>query len=189
MVEIDVLGIPIPDAGPVFLTALAVHVTAATCCVIGGATAALSRKGGTRHVTAGRIYVWGLAMVFASMTLMSVLRWREDRHLFVIGVLAMTAGLIGYLDRRRRAISTGGDTVHIAGMGSSYVALLTAFYVDNGPNLPLWDLLPHWTYWVLPGLVGLPLITRSMWRRARPGRPGDPRFTAGPGRSRRDRTT
>jgi hypothetical protein len=184
--EIDVLGIPIPDAGPVFLTALAIHVTAAAACVIAGATAALSRKGGSRHVAAGRTYVWGLAVVFATMTLMSVLRWRQDRHLFAIGALALSAGLIGYVDRRRRrnTTSTGADTVHIAAMGSSYVALLTAFYVDNGPNLPLWDLLPHWTYWTLPGLIGLPLITRAMRRRARPGRPGGPPFAAGPGRHR-----
>jgi len=24
-------------------------------------------------------------------------------------------------------------------LGVSYVALLTAFYVENGPHLPLWD--------------------------------------------------
>ena len=28
--------------------------------------------------------------------------------------------------------------LHITGMGTSYVLLLTAFYVDNGKNLPLW---------------------------------------------------
>src|SRR5713226_5732494 len=31
---------------------------------------------------------------------------------------------------------------HIVGMGLSYVLLLTAFYVDNGKNLPLWNRLP-----------------------------------------------
>jgi hypothetical protein len=39
-------------------------------------------------------------------------------------------------------------------MGGSYIALLTGFYVDNGPNLPLWDHLPHWTYWTLPATEG-----------------------------------
>ncbi|WP_112274001.1 hypothetical protein [Lentzea terrae] len=27
-------------------------------------------------------------------------------------------------------------------MGGSYIAMLTAFYVDDGPRLPLWQLLP-----------------------------------------------
>jgi hypothetical protein len=35
-------------------------------------------------------------------------------------------------------------------MGSSYLGLLTAFYVDNGPQLPLWNRLPDWSFWILP---------------------------------------
>ena len=50
------------------------------------------------------------------------------------------------------------------GMGGSYIALLTGFYVDNGPFLPLWDRLPHWTYWLLPSLLGIPLIWRALHR-------------------------
>jgi hypothetical protein len=50
------------------------------------------------------------------------------------------------------------------GMGGSYIALLTAFYVDNGPFLPLWNRLPHWTYWLLPAIIGMPLIWRPLHR-------------------------
>jgi hypothetical protein len=95
------------------------------------------------------------------MTVMAALRWREDRHLFFIGLVALAAGLTGYLNRRRHR----ADTWHIAGMGLSYVALLIAFYVDNGPNLPIWSLLPHWTYWILPSAAGLPLIVHAIRRR------------------------
>jgi hypothetical protein len=35
-------------------------------------------------------------------------------------------------------------------MGTAYVAMLTTFYVDNGPRLPLWDRLPVITFWLLP---------------------------------------
>lgn len=51
---------------------------------------------------------------------------------------------------------------HIAGMGTSYVLLLVAFYVDNGPNLPVWRALPHPTYWLIPTIVGAPLIIRAL---------------------------
>ena len=156
MDEITVFGLPVPNAGPVFLAALAVHVIAGLVCVICGAVAALSRKGGARHLRFGRIYIWGLAVVFATMTILAVIRWRENAHLFAIGSLAFAAGLVGYLNRRRRPY------IHITGMGLSYVALLTGFYVDNGPNLPLWDRLPAWSYWVLPSLIGLPLIARAI---------------------------
>ena len=91
------------------------------------------------------------------MTILAVIRWRENAHLVAIGSLAFAAGLVGYLNRRR-------PYIHITGMGLSYVALLTGFYVDNGPNLPLWDRLPAWSYWVLPSLIGLPLIARAIKR-------------------------
>jgi len=67
------------------------------------------------------------------------MRWRQDYYLFLIGAVAFTAATIGYQHRRRHR---PGDTGHIIGMGTAYVAMLTAFYVDNGPHLPLWDRLP-----------------------------------------------
>ncbi|GAA3814966.1 hypothetical protein GCM10022226_39740 [Sphaerisporangium flaviroseum] len=42
----DVLDAPVPDAGPVFLLALAVHVAAGLTCVNCGASAMAARKGG-----------------------------------------------------------------------------------------------------------------------------------------------
>jgi hypothetical protein len=46
----------------------------------------------------------------------------------------------------------------MTGMGLSYILLLTAFYVDNGPNLPVWRYLPPLAYWLAPSLVGLPIL-------------------------------
>jgi hypothetical protein len=54
--------------------------------------------------------------------------------------------------------------VHIRGMGTSYVLLLTAFYVDNGPNLPLWKELPPLAFWVLPSMVGVPIFVWALLR-------------------------
>jgi hypothetical protein len=52
----------------------------------------------------------------------------------------------------------------ITGMGTSYVLLLIAFYVDNGKQLPVWKDLPYFAYWLLPLAVGIPLIFRAlMW--------------------------
>jgi hypothetical protein len=66
------------------------------------------------------------------------------------------------LNRRRQ----WADSWHIIAMGASYIAMLTAFYVDNGPQLPVWNLLPAWAFWVLPTAVGAPLIWRAVRRRA-----------------------
>jgi hypothetical protein len=49
-------------------------------------------------------------------------------------------------------------------MGASYVFMLTAFYVDNGKNLPLWKELPQIAFWLLPGAIGVPLILYALFR-------------------------
>jgi hypothetical protein len=49
-------------------------------------------------------------------------------------------------------------------MGLSYILLLTAFYVDNGPNLPVWRNLPSLVFWVAPSIVGLPILIRALSR-------------------------
>jgi len=58
----------------------------------------------------------------------------------------------------------GWVRLHILGMSSSYIILLTAFYVDNGPNLPLWRELPRLAFWVLPSAIGVPIIVRTLLR-------------------------
>jgi len=148
--------------GPVFLAALAAHVLAGLTCVVSGALAATARKRPGRHPTAGRVYLWGLTVVFVTASVMAAIRWRQDRHLFVIAVVAYALGLFGWQMRRRRR--AGWPPWHAIGMGGSYIALLTGFYVDNGPQLPLWRLLPHWAYWVLPSAVGIPLIWWALGR-------------------------
>ena len=49
-------------------------------------------------------------------------------------------------------------------MGGSYVAVMTAFYVDNGPKLPLWEMFPQTLFWVAPAVVGLPLMVKTILR-------------------------
>ena len=100
-------------------------------------------------------------MVFATAAALAAMRWRQDYYLFLIGALSFTGATIGYLHRRRHR---PGDTGHIAGMGVAYVAMLTAFYVDNGPHLPLWDRLPTLAFWLLPSAIGAPIITRAILR-------------------------
>jgi hypothetical protein len=156
-----ILGDHVGSTAPVFLAFLAVHVLAGLTAVVTGAIAALTRKGSRRHIRAGRGYYRAITVVFATATLLAAMRWRQDYYLFLIGVAAFAAATIGYQHRRRHR---PGDTGHIAGMGTAYVAMLTAFYVDNGPHLPLWDHLPVLAFWLLPSAIGAPVIARAILR-------------------------
>jgi hypothetical protein len=158
----DIFGLPIPNAGPVFAVALVVHIAAGLTAVIAGASAATATKRPGRHPNAGRAYLMALTAVFCTATVMATIRWREDAHLFAIGCVAFGLGIFGWQARRRK--HPGWPTRHAIGMGGSYIALLTGFYVDNGPFLPLWNRLPHLTYWLLPSLVGVPLIWWALRR-------------------------
>jgi hypothetical protein len=162
MLSRDILGLPIPDAGAVFAVALAVHVAAGLTAVIAGAFAATAAKCPGRHPKAGRAYLVALGFIFTTAAVMSAIRWREDAHLFAIACVASGLGLVGWRARRRQRPCW--PTRHAIGLGGSYIALLTGFYVDNGPFLPIWDRLPHLAYWLLPSLVGTPLIWRALRR-------------------------
>lgn len=158
----DIGGLPIADAGPIFATALSVHIVSGLTAVTAGALAAAARKRAGRHPRAGRVYLWALGGVLATATVMAIIRWREDAHLLAIAVIAFGLALYGYRARRRHR--SGWPPHHAIGMGGSYIALLTGFYVDNGPFLPLWNQLPHIGYWLLPAAVGVPLIWRALHR-------------------------
>lgn len=155
-------GMPLPSDTPLFLTFVALHVAAGLTCVIAGVVAMLSRKQPGRHPLAGSIYYWALACVFVTMTVLAVSRWAEDYHLFALGSLSFVAATIGRMARRRRWPSWA--RVHLTGMGASYILLVTAFYVDNGSNLPLWRELPQIAFWILPSLIGAPILLNAFFR-------------------------
>src|SRR5262245_37950326 len=145
-----------------FSVLLVFHVFAGMTCVASGAVAALSPKRRGRHPLFGRVYFWALGVVFVTSTAMSILRWNDDAYLFVLGALAFGCALFGFTARRQRW--PGWTTAHVIGMSASYIVLLTAFYVDNGPRLPLWKELPPLAFWVGPTLIGAPIVARALVR-------------------------
>jgi hypothetical protein len=153
------LGVDIPDS-PIFAVALAVHILAGILCVVTGLVAITARKRPGRHPRFGSIYHVSLGVIFVTASIMASIRWSQDAYLFFIGAFAFASASLGRLARNHRW--RNWPYVHVPGMGMSYVALLTAFYVDNGPHLPLWNRLPTIAFWILPSLIGVPLIVRAL---------------------------
>jgi uncharacterized membrane protein len=155
-----VFGVPVPSVDPLFIAVVCFHILVGMSCVVAGAIAMLSTKGRGRHSTFGTIYYWCLAIVVATATGLSAMRWGENYHLFMLGSFALIAATVARTALRHRW--NNGVRLHITGMGLSYILMLTAFYVDNGKNLPLWKELPELAFWLLPAGFGIPLLMRAL---------------------------
>src|SRR5690349_21927686 len=99
---------------------------------------------------------------FLARTSFDVTQRRQVDHLFGLGVLSFASALFGRIAVQRRWHQW--PRLHLSGMGASYILTLTAFYVDNGKNLPLWRELPQIAFWLLPGAIGVPVI-RHVFRK------------------------
>jgi hypothetical protein len=155
-------GFEIPSDNPIFLTILSIHVLAALTSVVTGVMAMLSKKQFGLHPKSGTIYFWSLLIIFITATIMAIMRWEEDYYLFILGFIAFTSAFIGR--RARRNHWKKWSIIHITGMGTSYIFLLIAFYMDNGKFLPLWKNFNPIIYWLLPPLIGIPIIVRTLLR-------------------------
>lgn len=137
------------------------HIGAGLTAVVAGAVAMLSPKRPHRHPRAGRVYLVALTTLFVSACVIALAR-PHTLFLLIPGTAALAAAGTGFAARRIRWRHWLPH--HIIAMGSSYILALTAFYVDNGPRLPVWRLLPPVSFWFLPAAVGLPLLAWALWR-------------------------
>ena len=160
MSPFEALSAVLQDPQTPFRVVLAFHVPAGLISVIGGPVAMLSPKRAGRHPQFGRIYFTALAVVAASAAGLAALRWPGDAFLLVLGAAAFGFASLGLLARRRRW--RGWTTPHVVGMGLSYIVMQTAFWVDNGPTLPLWNRLPVVVFWLAPTLLGVPLVAHAL---------------------------
>ncbi len=161
-----VFGIPLT-----FFLPLIVHVLAGLTTVITGIVAFSMPKRQGRHPRWGERYLWAYTLVFLTATILSGERWSVDAYLFFIALVGYGFALGGYAARRfRRArwmlrlLGKNWVIAHIIGMIGSYIVLLTGFYVDNAHLIPLLNRLPQQTFWVLPTVIGIPFIVRSISR-------------------------
>jgi hypothetical protein len=158
---ITINGIEIPSDSPLFLTLIAIHVLSALVCVVSGVFAMLSKKQRGIHTRAGKIYFGFLWVVFITATIVAIIRWKHDYHLFLLGVGSFMAAFIG-----RKAVLKKWNRwslVHVTGMALSYILLIIAFYVDNGKFLPFWKHINPLFYWALPIIVGVPITIWSLY--------------------------
>lgn len=155
----DLFGIPVPSGDPVFIGFVVIHILISSIAVFSGLLAMFANKLKQSHQISGNVYFWSMIGSFVTVITLSVMRWPHNIHLLSIGTLAVIFTITGrQLAKSKR---TNWTRLHTVCMGMSYLLLLTGFYVDNGKNLPLWKLLPQWMFYIIPSLVGIPIIIKE----------------------------
>jgi hypothetical protein len=158
----DIFGLPVPSTDKFFLAIVVIHILIALVAVVSGLFAMLVNKTSTRHPFFGTVYFWSMWLSFFCIVILSIMRWPHNGHLLGIGILAIGFTYGG--NRMTKAKNKNWSRFHTIYMGSSYIFLLTGFYVDNGKNLPFWKLFPQWFFWIFPALVGIPIIVYALWK-------------------------
>src|SRR5688572_3241042 len=160
--ETILFGIPVPSDDKLFLSIVAVHILLGIICVTAGIGAMFSTKGSSLHTRSGKIYYWTQLLIFITVIPLTVMRWPHNNHLFVLGMISFLTAYLGRMIARNP--KPGWSRLHTISMGTSYIFLLTAFYVDNGKNLPFWRQFSQLFFWLFPAAIGVPVIIYALLR-------------------------
>jgi len=145
-----------------FLVILGLHVLAGLTCVISGLVAMLSNKTKKMHPMAGRVYYWGMVVVFITVILLLIMEWPIKIPILILDIFSFLFAFFGKnLAQRNNPKKT---RLHTICMGLSYVLLLTGFYVDDGKNLPFWNQFSQLFFWIFPSVIGIPIILYVLFR-------------------------
>jgi hypothetical protein len=135
---------------------LALHIALGAAGLALGPVAMRAAKRPGLHTRAGELYHWimlGLCLTAAGL---AVLEWARLWWFLPIALGSYAFALLGYVAAKRRW--PGWLLTHVAGQGGSYIAMVTALLVVN------WRLVAGvpgrsslWP-WLLPTLLGTPII-------------------------------
>jgi hypothetical protein len=146
---------------------LAAHIAAGSAGLLIGPIAMAAPKHRGWHTRAGISYQVAVAMLTVTALGLAFMAPGRLWPLALIAVATEAAALVGWLEQRRRR--PGWLPRHVGFMAGSYVSFVTAALVVNWPN-PL--------SWILPSVIGTPLIARAAAHAAVPGHQPDPRADA-----------
>ncbi|MGH8539368.1 MAG: DUF2306 domain-containing protein [Stenotrophobium sp.] len=128
---------------------LAFHIACGVSALILGLVAMRASKRRGLHTNAGEIYHWLMASVFVSACVLAILAWQRLWWFLPIAAGSYAFALLGYLAAKLRW--RNWLRYHLIGQGGSYIAMTTAVLVVNVG-------IGAWWAWILPTLIGSPVI-------------------------------
>ncbi len=134
-----------------------IHVAAGFAALALGIVAMRARKQRGTHTWVGETYHW-LVLIVCGLAVVVVLDdWDRFWWFLPIAIGSYAFALLGYVAAKMRW--KGWLEWHVTGQGGSYIAMVTAFIVNNwhivkAIGIPL---SAGWA-WALPSLIGTPII-------------------------------
>lgn len=142
---------------------LFLHIAMGCLGLLLGPIAMATRKRRGLHTQVGIVYYWLMSGVCLTAAVMAIMHWQSSNGFLFVAGFSYVFALRGYLAVKRRKV--GWVKQHISGMFGSYIAMVTALLVVNQRNLPVLRELPSVWTWLLPTIIGSPLIawTQRKW--------------------------
>jgi histidinol-phosphate phosphatase family protein len=136
---------------------LALHMAAGFAGLVLGPVAMAAPKRTGAHTRAGEGYHWVVLAVCLTAASLAALDWPRLWWFLPIAAGSYAFTLLGYVAAKRRW--RGWLLTHVSGQGGSYIALVTAVLVVNWSALTGTPGRASPWPWLLPTVVGTPLIT------------------------------
>ena len=149
-----------------FITSLRyIHISTAIVSFLIGPLAMRAPKKLGWHTQIGTAYSFLMLIVCVTAAILAVCNWQASANLFFVSVFSFSFLTMGWFAARNRKPGWVGK--HITGMLGSYIALMTAVLLVGARHIPLLGDMPPIVVWILPTLIGAPLVRRIRKKFAR----------------------
>lgn len=139
-----------------------VHSLFGTIALVTGLFAMLVPKRRGLHTKSGVVFHGAVLVTCVTACLLAMEHWASLRWLFFIAVASYVSVAMGHYAARRRW--KGWISFHIVCQCSAYISMTTAFLVVNRMILPRYLGIPTYWSWIIPTVIGTPLIAWALGR-------------------------
>lgn len=139
-----------------FKAVLLLHALAGFFGLLLGPIAMYAKKTRGLHTKSGIVYFYFMTAVCISGVVLSALSWEKNWWLSIVALFSYSFCWRGF--RAEKLRGQNWLKAHISGMLGSYIAMTTAFIVVNVGRIDSFQNMPIIVFWILPTLVGAPLI-------------------------------
>jgi hypothetical protein len=141
---------------------IVIHAASGGTALALGLIGMISRKRRGLHTVNGILFHVAALVTCVTASVISFQSWDTHWWLFLIALFSYIAVALGHVSARVRW--QGWIPFHIICQCSAYISMTTAFLVVNRSILPKFVGIPSYWSWIIPTVIGTPLIVLATAR-------------------------